>query len=115
MKITRKRGITIILLVLSLLVLSDVWLWSSGKVGVFNTAKRVLSGAPQVTLNGQTLSYQGKVDFEGMDTLEEYATSDAGIPLYKALHTPPSPPWIYVQHEHTIFFRYNIPKAPWKM
>ncbi|WP_128103152.1 hypothetical protein [Paenibacillus sp. DCT19] len=115
MKITRKRGITIVLLVLSLFVASDLFLWSSGKVGIFNTAKRVLSGAPHVTLNGQTLSYQGKVDFEGMDTLEEYAASDEGIPLYKALHTPPSPPWIYVKYEHTTFLRYNIPKLPWKM
>ncbi|WP_338540380.1 hypothetical protein [Paenibacillus tundrae] len=115
MTVNKKRWVVGIVVLVSLFVVSDLFLWSSGKVGVFNTAKRVLSGSPQVTLNGQTLSYQGKVDFEDIDAIEEYATSDERIPLYKALHTPPSPPWIYVKHEHTTFFRYNIPKAPWKM
>ena len=115
MTMNKKRWVVGIIVLVSLVVASDLFLWSSGKVGMFNTAKRVLSGAPHVTLNGQTLSYQGKVDFEDIDAIEEYATSDEGIPLYKALHTPPSPPWIYVKHEHTTFFRYNVPKALWKM
>lgn len=115
MTMNKTRWVVGIIVLVSLFVASDLFLWSSGKVGMFNTAKRVLSGAPQVTLNSQTLSYQGKVDFEDIDALEGYAVSDEEIPLYKALHTPPSPPWIYVKHEYTTFFRYNVPKAPWKM
>lgn len=89
---------------------------SSGKVGVLNITQRVISGAPHVIVQGQTLSYQGKVHWEDMqNSIEEYSVSDEGNVLYKALGTPVPPPWIYVRKEKNEGFRYKIPQLPWKL
>ncbi|WP_405153609.1 hypothetical protein [Paenibacillus sp. FSL K6-0108] len=111
----KKRWIKSIIILIIILFMSELVMLFSGKVGVLNTMRRVTSGAPHVVLKGQTLSYQGKVNFDDIQSVEGYSTSDEGAVLYKAKGTPISPPWIYVRKENTTFFRYKLPKLPWKL
>ncbi|WP_264928477.1 hypothetical protein [Paenibacillus sp. LS1] len=111
----RKKRILIgIFTLVGLLLLSELFLWSSGRVGLFNTANRIFSGAPNVEVQGNKLSYQGTVHSSPSD-LDEYASSDEGEVLYKAKGTPLNPPWIYVKKDSNTFFRYKTPQVPWRM
>ncbi|WP_342552341.1 hypothetical protein [Paenibacillus sp. FSL R7-0652] len=117
----KKRWIAslIISVFISILLLSELMQLHSEKVGMLNTAYRFISGAPQITTQGQILSYQGKIQREDrmdiLNSLESYSTSDDGTTLYKAIGTPVPPPWIYVIQEKDTVFRYKHPKLPWKM
>ncbi|MHA7582404.1 hypothetical protein ACX12E_18755 [Paenibacillus vandeheii] len=111
----KKRWIKSIVILIVILFMSELVMLFSGKVGVLNTTKRVIAGAPHVMVQGQTLSYQGKINFEDIQSVEGYSTSDEGTVLYKAIGTPVPPPWIYVRKENTTFFRYKLPKLPWKL
>ncbi|SCX88990.1 hypothetical protein SAMN05720606_101355 [Paenibacillus polysaccharolyticus] len=114
----KKRWIksAIFILFISILLLSEFMMLSSQKVGLINTSYRFISGAPHISTQGQTLSYQGKMHGEDfLDNLEPYSTSDDGTTLYKAFGTPVPPPWIYVKYENNTVFRYKYPRLPWKM
>ncbi|MFC9709260.1 hypothetical protein ACFTRD_14020 [Paenibacillus sp. NPDC056933] len=111
----KKRWIVSIVILVSILLLSELVMNSKEKVGILNTTKRVIAGAPHVIVQGQTLSYQGKINFNDIQSVERYSTSDEGTALYKAIGTPVPPPWIYVRKENTTFFRYKLPKLPWKL
>jgi hypothetical protein len=114
----KKRWITsaILMLFISILLLSEFMMLSSQKVGLINTSYRFISGAPQISTQGQTLSYQGRIDAEDiLGGIEAYSTSDDGTTLYKAFGTPVPPPWIYVKYENNTIFRYKYPHLPWKM
>ena len=111
----KKRGFIICIILVSLLLLSELFIWSSGRIGLFNTANRIISCAPDVEIQGKRLSYQGTVSFEDNHSLEKYASSDDGQVLYKAKGTPVLPPWIYVKKDGKIFYRYKIPQIPWRM
>ncbi|OPG94396.1 hypothetical protein B2I21_30885 [Chryseobacterium mucoviscidosis] len=111
----KKRWIKSIVILIVILFMSELVMLFSGKVGVLNTTKRVIAGAPHVIVQGQTLSYQGKINFEDIQSVEGYSTSDEGTALYKAIGTPVPPPWIYVRKENTTFFRYKLPQLPWKL
>ncbi|WP_072734659.1 hypothetical protein [Paenibacillus sp. ov031] len=111
----RKKRILIgIFTLVGLLLLSELFLWSSGRVGLLNTTNRIISGAPNIEVQGKRLSYQGTVHSSPSD-LDEYASSDIGEALYKAKGTPPNPPWIYVRKDSNTFFRYKTPQIPWRM
>ncbi|MDQ0724900.1 hypothetical protein QF049_006161 [Paenibacillus sp. W4I10] len=113
---SKKRWIVSIVILIIILFMSELMMLSSGKVGVLNITRRVISGAPHVIVQGQTLSYQGKVHWEDMQSsIEEYSVSDEGTVLYKALGTPVPPPWIYVRNGNHQGFRYKIPQLPWKL
>ncbi|MDR6718449.1 hypothetical protein [Paenibacillus sp. 2003] len=112
----KKRWIMSIVILIIILFMSELMMLFSGKVGVLNITQRVISGAPHVIVQGQTLSYQGKVHWEDMqNSIEEYSVSDEGNVLYKALGTPVPPPWIYVRKEKNEGFRYKVPRLPWKL
>ncbi|MDN4599640.1 hypothetical protein P5G61_00245 [Paenibacillus sp. F6_3S_P_1C] len=111
----KKRWIKSIVILIVILFMSELVMLFSGKVGILNTTKRVIAGAPHVMVQGQTLSYQGKINFEDIQSVEGYSTSDEGAVLYKAKGTPIPPPWIYVRKENTTFFRYKLPQLPWKL
>ncbi|WP_440111671.1 hypothetical protein [Paenibacillus sp. QZ-Y1] len=112
----KKRWIVSIVILISILLISELAIWCSGKVGVLNITQRVISGAPHVVVQGQTLSYQGKVNWEDFQSIvEQYSISDEGTVLYKAKGTPVPPPWIYVKKENHQGFRYKLPKIPWKL
>jgi len=114
----KKRRITsgIFMLFISILLLSEFLMLSSQKVGLINTSYRFISGAPHISTQGKTLSYQGRMQVEDFqDNIEPYSTSDDGTTLYKAFGTPVPPPWIYVKHENNTVFRYKYPRLPWKM
>ncbi|MBM6387594.1 MAG: hypothetical protein JSY10_27030 [Paenibacillus sp.] len=82
---------------------------------MINTVSRMISDAPVIEIQGKRLSYQGTVSFEDTHSLEQYASSDEGNALYKAIGTPVPPPWIYVKKDGNDFFRYKIPQIPWRM
>ncbi|WP_433746109.1 hypothetical protein [Paenibacillus amylolyticus] len=112
----KKRWIVSIVILIIILFMSELMMLSSGKVGVLNITQRVISGAPHVIVQGQTLSYQGKVHWEDVqNSMEEYSVSDEGTILYKAKGTPVPPPWIYVRKENNQGFRYKVPRLPWKL
>ncbi|MEO2211379.1 hypothetical protein ABGV40_11100 [Paenibacillus amylolyticus] len=112
----KKRWIVSIVMLIIILFMSELMMLSSGKVGVLNITQRVISGAPHVIVQGQTLSYQGKVNWDDMQSsIEEYSISDEGTVLYKAKGTPVPPPWIYVRNGNHQGFRYKIPQLPWKL
>ncbi|SEO81538.1 hypothetical protein [Paenibacillus sp. OK076] len=111
----KRRWIVSIVILVSILLLNELVMNSKGKVGILNTTKRVIAGAPHVIVQGQTLSYQGKINFNDIQSVEGYSTSDEGTALYKAIGTPVPPPWIYVRKEDTTFFRYKLPQLPWKL
>lgn len=110
----KKRMLIGIFTLVGLLLLSELFLWSSGRVGLFNTTNRIISGAPNIEVQGIRLSYQGTI-FSSPSDLDEYASSDTGEALYKAKGTPPNPPWIYVKKDSNTFFRYKTPQLPWRM
>lgn len=110
----KKRILIGICTVVGLLLLSEIILWSSGRVGLINTANRFISGAPNVEIQGKRLSYQGTIQ-SSLSNLDEYTSSDEGEALYKAKGTPPNPPWIYVKKDSNTFFRYKIPHVPWRI
>lgn len=114
MRIKRLLIISFTILV-GLLLLSELFIWSSGRIGLINTANRIISSAPNVEILGKRLSYQGTVSFEDTHSLERYTLSDEGTALYKAKGTPVLPPWIYVKKDGNNFFRYKIPQIPWRM
>jgi len=112
----KKRWIVSIVILIIILFISECVMLSSEKVGVLNITQRVISGAPHVVVQGQTLSYQGKVKWEDIqNSIEVYSVSDEGTILYKALGTPVPPPWIYVRKENQQGFRYKFPHLPWKL
>ncbi|WP_145150022.1 hypothetical protein [Paenibacillus xylanexedens] len=112
----KKRWIVSIVILIVILFMSEFVMLYSGKVGVLNTTQRIISGAPHVIVQGQTLSYQGKVNWEDIqNSIEEYSVSDEGTFLYKVQGTPVPPPWIYVRKEKSEGFRYKVPRLPWKL
>ncbi|WP_458123679.1 hypothetical protein [Paenibacillus sp. Z3-2] len=112
----KKRWIVSIVILIIILFMSEFVMLSSGKVGVLNTTQRIISGAPHVIVQGLTLSYQGKVNWQDIQSsIEEYSISDDGTVLYKALGTLVPPPWIYVRKENHQGFRYKLPQLPWKL
>ncbi|MGF9698542.1 MULTISPECIES: hypothetical protein [Paenibacillus] len=113
----RKKRLLIVSIVIlvGLLLLSELVIWSSGRIGLINTTSRIISNAPDIEIQGKRLSYQGTVSFEDNQHLEKYASSDDGEVLYKATGTPVQPPWIYVEKDGNTFFRYKIPQIPWRM
>jgi len=111
----KKKQILIgICTLVGILLLSEIILWTSGKVGLINMANRIISGAPNIEIEGKRLSYQGTIH-SSLSDLDEYTSSDEGEALYKAKGTPPNPPWIYVKKDSNTFFRYKIPHVPWRM
>lgn len=111
----RKQGRFMLMIILvGLLLLSELFIWSSGRIGLINTVSRMISDAPDIEIQGKRLSYQGTVSFED-HSLEQYTSSDEGKALYKAKGTPIPPPWIYVKKDGNHFFRYKIPQIPWRM
>ncbi|MGQ8872577.1 hypothetical protein [Paenibacillus sp. TSA_86.1] len=114
----KKRWITsaILTIFISILLLSEFMMLSSQKVGLINTSYRFISGATHISTQGQTLSYQGRMQGDDiLDSIEAYSFSDEGTTLYKAFGTPIPPPWIYVKHENNTVFRYKYPRLPWKI
>ncbi|PAD31012.1 hypothetical protein CHH60_13845 [Paenibacillus sp. 7523-1] len=85
----RKKGRFMLMIILvGLLLLSELFIWSSGRIGLINTVSRMISDAPVIEIQGKRLSYQGTVSFEDTHSLEQYASSDEGNALYKALVLP---------------------------
>ncbi|MET3940453.1 hypothetical protein ABIC22_003265 [Paenibacillus sp. PvP094] len=112
----RKKGRFMLSIILvGLLLLSELFIWSSGRIGLINTVSRMISDAPDIAIQGKRLSYQGTVSFEDTLSFEQYASSDEGKALYKAKGTPIPPPWIYVKKDENHFFRYKVPQIPWRM
>lgn len=112
----KKRWIVSIVILIIILFMSEFVMLYSGKIGVLNTTQRIISGAPHVIVQGQTLSYQGKVNWKDIqNSIEKYFLSDEGTVLYKALGTPVPPPWIYVRKGNHQAFRYMVPQLPWKL
>ncbi|MCP1186048.1 hypothetical protein [Paenibacillus sp. 1781tsa1] len=110
----KKRWIVSIVILIIILFMSEFVMLYSGKVGVLNITQRVISGAPHVIVQGQTLSYQGKIHWEEIQSsIEEYSLSDEGTVLYKAQGTPVPPPWVYVRKENNQGYRYMVPQLPW--
>ncbi len=52
----KKRWIVSIVILIIILFISECVMLSSEKVGVLNITQRVISGAPHVVVQGQTLS-----------------------------------------------------------
>lgn len=112
----RKKGRFMLMIILvGLLLLSELFIWSSGRIGLINTVSRMISNAPDIEIQSKRLSYQGTVSSVDTHHLEQYASSDEGTALYKAKGTPIPPPRIYVRKDGNHFFRYKIPQIPWRM
>ncbi|OMF34681.1 hypothetical protein BK133_11765 [Paenibacillus sp. FSL H8-0548] len=109
-----KNKISLILLIILLLVLIDSVIYLTGNVGIINNTYRAIAGAPALKINGDRMSYNGKVRLQS-NQLEEYRLSDSNMKLFKANDTPEIPPWIYLKEEGEVYFRYKFPKVPWKL
>jgi hypothetical protein len=104
------RFVKLSVIVLILLgILFELSVWYRGGVPLINQLYRVISGAPEIHVDGQSLLYSGTFP-EKRDYLIPYKLSTEGVQLYKATGIGDMPPpWIYVIRENKAAYRYKKP------
>jgi hypothetical protein len=105
------RIVKLSLIVLILLaIFFELMVWYRGGVPLTNQLYRVISGAPEIHVDGQLLMYSGTF-LEKKDYFIPYKVSSEGVQLYKStgIGDMPYPPWIYVIRENKAAYRYKIP------
>ncbi|WP_026174159.1 hypothetical protein, partial [Effusibacillus pohliae] len=92
-----------------LAVAADLTVWWRGGVPVMNHIYRIVSGAPNVHLNGTTLLYSGTFK---ESKFAPYKRSDEGVQLYKAAGIPEGVTrhWIFIPRDDKPAYRYKFPE-----
>ncbi|MBL0388562.1 hypothetical protein JJB07_18315 [Tumebacillus sp. ITR2] len=111
----RKFWKRILLTLLVVLVATDLTLWWNAKVPLSDRLYRVVSGAPEIHLDGALLYYEGRLD---NSAVVEYRPSDEGLYLYKSFDIPDGqvPPYYYkLGMDNFVGFKYSKMHRPFGM
>lgn len=113
MRLRLRLALLFLSILLILAAILDIRLWFDWQVPYSNRLYRILSGAPEVHVNGELLMYSGTVK-ESPGYFEPYKISDEGMQLYKAGGIGEmKPPWIFIPQSDGQAYRYKYPKTPW--